>query len=53
MHRLSPLDTSFLLAESRETPMHVGGLYLFTMPEGVPAMPLMFGLVARKPPISR
>jgi diacylglycerol O-acyltransferase / wax synthase len=35
MHRLSPLDTGFLLGESRETPMHVGGLYLFTLPEGV------------------
>lgn len=28
------MDTGFLLAESRETPMHVGGLYLFTLPEG-------------------
>lgn len=34
MHRLSAMDTGFLLAESRETPMHVGGLYLFTLPEG-------------------
>ncbi|MEO0326109.1 MAG: wax ester/triacylglycerol synthase family O-acyltransferase [Myxococcota bacterium] len=34
MRRLSPLDAGFLLAESRETPMHVGGLYLFTLPEG-------------------
>ncbi|MCB9595362.1 MAG: wax ester/triacylglycerol synthase family O-acyltransferase [Sandaracinaceae bacterium] len=34
MHRLSPLDMGFLLAETRETPMHVGGLYLFTLPEG-------------------
>jgi diacylglycerol O-acyltransferase / wax synthase len=34
VHRLSPLDASFLLAESRETPMHVGGLYLLTLPEG-------------------
>ena len=35
MHRLSPLDAGFLVAESRETPMHVGGLYLFTYPDGV------------------
>jgi len=35
MHRLSPLDAGFLIAESRETPMHVGGLYLFTLPDGV------------------
>jgi len=34
MHRLSPLDAGFLLAETRETPMHVGGVYLFTYPEG-------------------
>lgn len=34
MHRLSPIDQGFLIAESRETPMHVGGLYLFTLPEG-------------------
>ncbi len=34
VYRLSPLDAGFLLAESRETPMHVGGLYLFTLPDG-------------------
>ncbi len=34
MHRLTPVDSTFLLAESRETPMHVAGLYLFTYPEG-------------------
>ncbi len=34
MSRLSPIDTMFLLAESRETPMHVGGLYLFRLPDG-------------------
>ncbi|MBO6939917.1 MAG: wax ester/triacylglycerol synthase family O-acyltransferase [Deltaproteobacteria bacterium] len=34
MHRLSPIDQGFLIAESRETPMHIGGLYLFTLPEG-------------------
>jgi len=27
MQTLSALDNGFLLAESRETPMHVGGLY--------------------------
>lgn len=37
MHRLGPLDAGFLVAESRETPMHVGGLYLFTYPEGADA----------------
>ena len=34
MHRLSPMDAGFLVAESRETPMHVAGLYLFTYPDG-------------------
>ncbi len=34
MSRLSQMDTAFLLGESRETPMHVGGLYLFTLPDG-------------------
>ena len=34
MHRLSFMDRWFLLAERRETPTHVGGLYLFTIPEG-------------------
>lgn len=33
--RLSPFDLGFLVGESRATPMHVGGLYLFTLPEGV------------------
>ena len=34
MKRLSFLDSAFLLAENRETPMHVGGVSLFTMPKG-------------------
>ena len=34
MKRLGALDKAFLLAESRETPMHVGGLSLYTLPEG-------------------
>ena len=32
MTRLSFLDSAFLMAENRETPMHVGGINLFTMP---------------------
>jgi len=31
---ISPVDSMFLLAESREHPMHVGGLQLFEPPEG-------------------
>ena len=32
MKRLSPLDTAWLLLESRDTPMHVGALFEFTKP---------------------
>jgi diacylglycerol O-acyltransferase len=35
MKPLGTLDTSFLLAEDREMPMHTGGLMLFSYPEGV------------------
>jgi len=31
---LDPTSTAFLLAENRSMPMHVGGLQLFTKPEG-------------------
>ena len=34
--RLSVIDRSFLLAETRETPMHVGGLQIFRIPTGAP-----------------
>jgi diacylglycerol O-acyltransferase len=34
MKLISPTDSVFLLAESREHPMHVGGLQLFEPPEG-------------------
>ncbi len=32
MKRISPLDHAWLLLESRDTPMHVGGLFEYTMP---------------------
>ena len=32
MKRISPLDAAWLLLESRDTPMHVGGLFEFTNP---------------------
>jgi len=35
MARLNFTDNSFLLAESRETPMHTGGISLYRYPEGV------------------
>jgi diacylglycerol O-acyltransferase / wax synthase len=34
---LNPLDLSWLMVESRETPMHVGGLIPFTLPDDAPA----------------
>lgn len=34
MKPLGAVDTSFLLAEDRTTPMHTGGLMLFSYPEG-------------------
>jgi diacylglycerol O-acyltransferase len=33
-HLASPVDTSFLLPETRDQPMHVGSLQLFTPPAG-------------------
>ncbi len=32
MKRISPLDHAWLLLESRDTPMHVGGLFEYTKP---------------------
>jgi diacylglycerol O-acyltransferase / wax synthase len=42
---MSPTDSMFLVGESREHPMHVGGLVLFEPPEGTQARELreMFG----------
>jgi diacylglycerol O-acyltransferase / wax synthase len=34
MRRISMADAGFLFIEKRETPMHVGGLHLFTLPDG-------------------
>lgn len=33
LRRMSPMDASWLALESRDTPMHVGGLYEFTKPD--------------------
>ncbi len=35
MRRVDMTSAAFLLAEKRETPMHVGGVNLFTLPDGV------------------
>lgn len=36
MGLISPLDSMYLLAETRPTPMHVGGLQVFELPDGAP-----------------
>jgi diacylglycerol O-acyltransferase / wax synthase len=37
MRQIPPLDAAWLALESRDTPMHVGGLFEFTRPKGAPA----------------
>jgi diacylglycerol O-acyltransferase / wax synthase len=37
MKQLSPLDGAWLALESRDTPMHVGGLFEFTLPKDAPS----------------
>lgn len=44
MRRIDIADASFLLAEKRETPMHVGGINLFTLPEGANEHEFLAGL---------
>ena len=44
MKKLTMVDSAFLLAESRETPMHVGGINLFTLPKGVDEQEFLHGL---------
>lgn len=34
--RLNPLDAAWIMTESRATPNHVGGLLIFSLPEGAP-----------------
>jgi diacylglycerol O-acyltransferase / wax synthase len=36
MRQIPPLDAVWLALESRDTPMHVGGLFEFTLPEDAP-----------------
>ena len=44
MSRLSLLDANFLMAENRETPMHVGGINLYRYPKGVNKRAFLAGL---------
>ena len=36
MRQVSPVDAAWLALESRDTPMHVGGLFEFTLPADAP-----------------
>jgi diacylglycerol O-acyltransferase / wax synthase len=36
LRRISPVDAAWLAIESRDTPMHVGGLFEFTLPPDAP-----------------
>ncbi len=44
MRRMPITDAFFLLNESRETPMHVGGVNLYTFPDGVDEQEFLSGL---------
>ncbi len=47
MRRIELSDAAFLYAEKRETPMHVGGINLYTLPKGVSAEEFTGKLLAR------
>ena len=44
MHKLSMVDKGFLLGESREMPMHVAGVSLFTLPDGADEQEFLKGI---------
>jgi diacylglycerol O-acyltransferase len=44
MRRLPLADAAFLLNETRRTPMHVGGLHLFDLPDGADAVEFLSNL---------
>ena len=44
MKKLSMVDKGFLLAETREMPMHVGGVSLYTLPDGANEQEFLHGL---------
>lgn len=46
MRRIEPADAGFLMLERTETPMHVGGLTLYTFPEGVDEQTFLAELVS-------
>lgn len=44
MKKLNFVDTAFLLAEKREQPMHVGGVALYTLPDGADAQTFLHNI---------
>ena len=44
MKQLTFMDKGFLMSESREVPMHVGGVALYTLPEGADATTFLHAL---------
>jgi diacylglycerol O-acyltransferase / wax synthase len=46
MKKLSVVDKGFLLGESREMPMHVAGVSLYTLPDGANESEFLYGLAA-------
>ena len=46
MKKLSMMDTGFLIGESREMPMHVAGVNLYTLPDGADEQEFLSGLAA-------
>jgi diacylglycerol O-acyltransferase / wax synthase len=44
MKTLTFMDKGFLMTESREVPMHVGGVALYTLPEGADTAQFLHGL---------
>jgi len=46
MKQLTLMDKGFLMSESREVPMHVGGVALYTLPEGADTAEFLHGLAS-------
>lgn len=46
MKKLCIVDKGFLLSESREMPMHVGGVSLYTLPDGADEQKFLHSLAS-------
>jgi diacylglycerol O-acyltransferase len=52
MKKLSMIDKGFLFQESREMPMHVGSLNLYTLPDNADEQEFLHGSPPPCPPMS-